>query len=42
MVADENLPMYMNNCRVADDDERIDLATSTLRAWDELLTAAGR
>ena len=42
MVADENLPMYTNNCRVADDDERLALAASTLRTWDELLAAAGR
>ena len=26
MVAEENLPMYRNNCRLADDDERLGLA----------------
>jgi alcohol dehydrogenase class IV len=39
MVAEENLPMYVNNCRLADDAERAALATSTLRAWDELRVA---
>jgi alcohol dehydrogenase len=42
MIADENIPMYTNNCRVADDDERMQLATSTLRTWEGLYAAAGR
>jgi alcohol dehydrogenase class IV len=36
MVAEENLPMYTNNCRLADDCERITLAASTLAVWDQL------
>jgi alcohol dehydrogenase len=36
MVAEENLPMYRNNCRIADARERNELAASTLRAWAEL------
>jgi alcohol dehydrogenase len=40
MVADENIPMYRNNCRVADDVECMQLAESTLRTWNELLLAA--
>jgi alcohol dehydrogenase class IV len=39
IVADENVPMYVNNCRLADDAERAELAASTLRAWDELRAA---
>jgi alcohol dehydrogenase class IV len=40
MVADENIPMYRNNCQVADDVECMRLAESTLRTWNELLLAA--
>jgi alcohol dehydrogenase class IV len=36
MVAEENLPMYRNNCRIADARGRNELAASTLRAWAEL------
>jgi alcohol dehydrogenase class IV len=39
MVADENVPMFDNNCRRADDAERAELAASTLRTWDELRAA---
>jgi alcohol dehydrogenase class IV len=40
MVAEENLPMYRNNCRIADARERKELATWTLRTWAELRAAA--
>jgi alcohol dehydrogenase class IV len=40
MIAEENLPMYRNNCRVADTGERNELATATLRVWTELGAAA--
>ena len=40
MVAEENQPMYDNNCRHADDAERRELAAATLRLWDELRGAA--
>jgi alcohol dehydrogenase len=40
MIAEENLPMYRNNCRVADAGERTELATATLRVWTELGAAA--
>ena len=40
MVAEENLPMYRNNCRLADDDERLGLANSTLQLWEQLLASA--
>jgi alcohol dehydrogenase class IV len=40
MVAEENLPMYRNNCRIADTRERTELATATLRVWAELGAAA--
>ena len=36
MIAEENLPMYHNNCRLADDAERLHLATRTLAVWTEL------
>jgi alcohol dehydrogenase class IV len=36
MVAEENLPMYRNNCRVADDAERRQLAVRTLAVWTDL------
>ncbi len=36
MIAEENLPMYHNNCRLADDAERRHLATRTLAVWTEL------
>jgi alcohol dehydrogenase class IV len=36
MVAEENLPMYCNNCRVADDAERRQLAVNTLTVWNRL------
>ncbi len=36
MVAEENLPMYTNNCAIADERERAALAESTLALWDEL------
>jgi alcohol dehydrogenase class IV len=39
MVAEENVPMYVNNCRLAGDAERAALAASTLRAWAELRAA---
>jgi alcohol dehydrogenase len=38
MVAEENLPMYRNNCRVADDAERRQLAVRTLAAWNDQRT----
>jgi alcohol dehydrogenase class IV len=40
MIAEENVPMYRNNCRVADAGERNELATTTLRVWTELGAAA--
>jgi alcohol dehydrogenase len=40
MVAEENLPMYRNNCRIPDARERAQLAASTLRVWAELRAAA--
>ena len=40
MVAVENRPMYDNNCRLADDGERLALARSTLHVWDEMTRAA--
>jgi alcohol dehydrogenase class IV len=36
IVAAENVPMYENNCRRADDRERGMLAAATLATWDEL------
>jgi alcohol dehydrogenase class IV len=36
MIAEENLPMYRNNCRPADDAERRHLAARTLAVWREL------
>jgi alcohol dehydrogenase class IV len=36
MIAEENLPMYRNNCRFADDAERRHLAARTLAVWSEL------
>ena len=36
MIAEENLPMYRNNCRLADDVERRQLATRTLAVWSDL------
>ena len=35
MIADENRPMYGNNCRLASDDDRRLLAERTLRRWAE-------
>ena len=40
MVAEENLPMYRNNCRIASPGERDALSASTLRVWAELAAAA--
>jgi hypothetical protein len=40
MVAEENLPMYRNNCRIASAGERDELSSSTLRVWAELGAAA--
>jgi alcohol dehydrogenase class IV len=40
MVAEENLPMYRNNCRIAGAGERDELSSSTLRVWAELGAAA--
>ena len=40
MVAEENLPMYRNNCRIPDAGERTQLAASTLRVWAELRAVA--
>jgi alcohol dehydrogenase class IV len=39
MAADENAPMCVNNCRVADETARAALAASTLRVWEELRAA---
>ena len=36
MIAEENLPMYRNNCRLADDTERNLLAVRTLAVWNDL------
>ena len=36
MVAEENLPMYDNNCRIADDADRRHLAARTFAVWTEL------
>ena len=36
MVAEENLPMYRNNCRLADDTDRRQLAARALAVWSEL------
>ncbi len=36
MVAEENLPMYHNNCRIADDADRRHLAARTFAVWTEL------
>lgn len=36
MIAEENLPMYRNNCRIADDAERRHLAARTLDVWNDL------
>ncbi len=38
MIADENRPMYDNNCRLASDDDRRLLAATTLRRWAEWST----
>ena len=38
MIADENRPMYDNNCRLASDDDRRLLAETTLRRWAEWST----
>ena len=38
MVAEENLPMYLNSCRPADDRHRDELAARTVTAWRELRT----
>jgi alcohol dehydrogenase class IV len=40
MVAEENLPMYVNGCRAADDGEREELAARTVEVWHCLRTAA--
>jgi alcohol dehydrogenase class IV len=40
MVAEENLPMYRNNVRLASDAERLELATRTVAVWHELRAAA--
>jgi alcohol dehydrogenase class IV len=39
MVAEENLPMYANGCRLADDGERDELAARTVAVWHELRSA---
>jgi len=39
MVAEENEPMWANNCRRADDDDRLALATATLDRWDAFCTS---
>jgi alcohol dehydrogenase len=36
MVAEENLPMYVNGCRPADDQQREQLAARTVAVWQEL------
>jgi len=36
MVAEENLPMYVNGCRPADDGQREELAARTVAVWQEL------
>jgi len=36
MVAEENLPMYLNCCRPADDRQRDGLAARTVAVWHEL------
>ena len=36
MVAEENLPMYVNGCRPADDGQRDHLAARTVAVWQEL------
>jgi alcohol dehydrogenase class IV len=36
MIADENLPMYRNNCQLPDEAERRLLAARTLAVWSEL------
>jgi hypothetical protein len=36
MNAEENLPMYRNNCRLADDAQRGQLALRTLAVWNDL------
>ena len=40
MVAEENLPMYRNNVRLASDAERRELAARTVAVWDQLRGAA--
>jgi alcohol dehydrogenase class IV len=40
MVAEENLPMYRNNVRLAADAERLELAARTVEVWHELPAAA--
>ena len=37
MIAIENRPMYDNNCRRADDAERLALAAATVNLWADLL-----
>lgn len=39
MVAEENRPMWANNCRRADDADRHALAAATLGRWNELASA---
>jgi alcohol dehydrogenase class IV len=39
MVAEENLPMYANGCRQADDGERDELAARAVAVWHELRRA---
>ena len=41
MVAEENLPMYRNNCRVANDVERRRLAAHALAVWNDLRNDVG-
>ena len=36
MVAEENLPMYRNSCRLASDRERRELAARTASVWADL------
>ncbi len=40
MVAEENLPMYGNNVRLASDAERLELASRTVAVWHELRSQA--
>ena len=41
MIAEENLPMYRNNCRLANDAQRRQLAVRTLAVWNDLRRDVG-